>query len=223
MIPNELCRAPYPTRSSLGIGSDAGPEYFYKKRQCRRCVTCPQQTPERWPHRPFGIRRQTGCCIETGKLSGEAMRHRMPKRVRERSEAVARKDTVTQTESTVDPRGEAGGVRALQESLAIELRMRNEPVGVASVHSGLTKTMLEARVETQVHQVVLGPQRQKGARRKRALEKGSGIDTEVVIARCEASMELEKNAGVSMTKARRMIGGIVVSKTECLDVGLPRR
>ena len=35
-------------------------------------------------------------------------------------------------------------------------------------------------------------------------------------------MELEKNASVSMTKARRMIGRIAVSKTECLDVGLPR-
>ena len=150
------------------------------------------------------------------------MRHRVPKRVRERGETVARKDAVTQTESTVDPRGEAGGVRALQESLAIELRMGDEPVSVASVHSGLTKTMLEACVETQVHQVVLETQRQQGARRKRALEKGSGIDSEVVIARCEASMELEKNARVLMTKARRMIGRIVVSKPECLDLGLPR-
>ena len=31
--------------------------------------------------------------------------------------------------------------------------MGDEPVSVASVHRGLTKTMLEACVETQVHQV----------------------------------------------------------------------
>ena len=91
------------------------------------------------------------------------MRYRIPKRARELGETVARKDTVAQTESTIDPRGEAGGVRARQKSLAIELRMRDEAVSVASVHSGLTKTMLETCVETQVHQVVLRTQRAQSA------------------------------------------------------------
>lgn len=87
------------------------------------------------------------------------MRHEIPKRVRELGETVAGKDTVAHMESTVDPRSEAGGAHAREETLAVELGMRHEAVSVASVHSGLRKTVLETRMETQVHQVVLGAQR----------------------------------------------------------------
>jgi hypothetical protein len=140
------------------------------------------------------------------------MRHGIPKRVRELGEAVARKDTVAHAESTVDPRSEARGAHLREETLAVELRMRDEAVSVASVHPGLRKTVLETRMETQVHQVVFGAQRANSACRERALEKPSGVDTEIVVTRCEASVELEKNTGVSMAKTGRVIGCVVCSK-----------
>src|SRR5262245_3719271 len=160
------------------------------------------------------------------RFSVDALGYRVREGVLHRGQSLAPEDRRAHRESAVDPRRESFVPRGYEERIDVEILALRDGAGVPGVQPRLPKTVLKARMETEVEEMVFPAQRSKmqsTVEGPRSLDERSGVEPEMVRCGDERPVELDEDAGHAAAKAGRVIRDVHDFVAELLEPRRPSR